>query len=221
MRRPGVTICHMSPLPIDLDSESIQLENGWYTRDELARKIRAMLDSGDFSIGRPSQALEELTTVLNSLQTLAFRVTPEMADTITAEASRRGKTVASLVRDAVASMLALPSTEVGGGARGSSNPEVPIVPEPIEPPLQYQAPAKVALAPPPLAAAQRASSESDHPRHPPSVVVDSTAIAGNTCGSSSIRPAIAGSPIGDPPKANEGAPKTKKEEDIEQRWFGG
>jgi len=39
----------MTPQPIDLDAEAIQFEGHWYTRDELARKIKSMLDAGDFA----------------------------------------------------------------------------------------------------------------------------------------------------------------------------
>src|SRR4051812_34336649 len=99
----------MPQLPIDLDTESVQFEGNWYTRDELARRIKTMLDSGDFQVARPSSALEELTSTLTSLRTLAFRATPDMADALNAAAARQGKTVGSLIRDAVTQHLGLPS----------------------------------------------------------------------------------------------------------------
>src|SRR5438132_12349439 len=101
----------MSQLPIDLDTESVQFDGNWYTRDELARRIKAMLDANDYQISRPSQALEQLTATLSSLRTLAFRATPEMADALNTSAARAGKTVGTLIRDAVSEYLGMPSSQ--------------------------------------------------------------------------------------------------------------
>jgi hypothetical protein len=100
----------MTPLPIDLDAEAIQFEGQWYTRDELARKIKSMLDSGDFAVGKPSQALEQLNQTVAALRTLAFRVTPEMADAINAISAKHGRGVGSIIREALAMHLGLPPT---------------------------------------------------------------------------------------------------------------
>ena len=43
---------------IDLDSESVWLDGAWYTREELARHIKEMIEAGDFRVSRPSQALD-------------------------------------------------------------------------------------------------------------------------------------------------------------------
>src|SRR5256885_79191 len=96
------------PLPIHLDSEAIQFDGHWYTRDELAKKIRSMLDASDFAVGKPSQALEQLTTTMSSVRTLAFRVTPEMADTLNQLATRHGRSVGAIVRESLALHLGLP-----------------------------------------------------------------------------------------------------------------
>ena len=42
---------------IDLDSESVWLDGAWYTRQDLARRIKEMIETGDFRVSRPSQAL--------------------------------------------------------------------------------------------------------------------------------------------------------------------
>jgi hypothetical protein len=54
----------MSQFPIDVDAEAIFLDGSWYTREDLSRRIRAMLDSGDFNVARPSMALQELLAFL-------------------------------------------------------------------------------------------------------------------------------------------------------------
>src|SRR5262245_59922421 len=91
----------MNQLPIDLDAEAIQYDGHWYTREDLARRIKQMLDSGDFAVGKPSQALEQLTQVLASLRTLAFRLPPEMADQLNQAAARHGRTLGSLIRESL------------------------------------------------------------------------------------------------------------------------
>ncbi len=91
----------MSQFPIDVDAEAIFLDGGWYTREDLSRRIRAMLDSGDFNVARPSMALQELTQMMMGVRTMAFRSTPELADALTALATRLGQSVGGVIREAV------------------------------------------------------------------------------------------------------------------------
>jgi hypothetical protein len=91
----------MSQFPIDVDAEAIFLDGAWYTREDLSRRIRAMLDSGDFNVARPSMALQELTQMMTGVQTLAFRAPPELADALTDLAGRLGQSVGSVIREAV------------------------------------------------------------------------------------------------------------------------
>lgn len=130
----------MSQWPIDLDTESIQYDEQWYTREELARRIKAMLDNGDFAVGRPSQALEQLTLTLSNLRTIAFKITPDMADAVQQAAARQGRTVGGLIREAITDYLgfaAMPSREGPQAApqarstervgRKPTDPELPAV----------------------------------------------------------------------------------------------
>ncbi len=98
----------MSQFPVDVDAEAIFLDNVWYTRSDLARRIKTMLDEGDFAISRPSAALEELTSTLQSVRTLAFRLTPDLADALNQLATRSDKTVGQLLREAVGQLLSTP-----------------------------------------------------------------------------------------------------------------
>lgn len=91
----------MSQFPIDVDAEAIFLDGAWYTREDLSRRIRAMLDSGDFNVARPSMALQELTQMMMGVRTMAFRSTPELADALTALATRLGQSVGGVIREAV------------------------------------------------------------------------------------------------------------------------
>lgn len=91
----------MSQFPIDVDAEAIFLDGAWYTREDLSRRIRAMLDSGDFNVARPSAALQELTQMMQGVRTLAFRAPPELADALTQLASRLQQSVGAVIREAV------------------------------------------------------------------------------------------------------------------------
>ncbi len=90
---------------LDLDAEAILFDGHWMTRDDLARRIKAMLDSGDFSVGRQSQALEALNVTLGSVRTLSFRVLPELSEALNLAAARSGKSVGAYIRDRLLSDL--------------------------------------------------------------------------------------------------------------------
>lgn len=95
----------MNQLPIDVDAEAIFLDGTWYTREDLARKIKSMIDAGDFNVARPSAALEALSSTLQQVRTLSFRVTPDLADALNQLATRTGNSVGQLVREAVMQLL--------------------------------------------------------------------------------------------------------------------
>jgi len=91
---------------IDLDSESVWLDGAWFTRDELARRIKQMIESGDFRVSRPSQALERLEAALGQAQVVAVRMPADLAEAASATAARLGRPVGHLVREAIAYYLA-------------------------------------------------------------------------------------------------------------------
>lgn len=95
----------MNPLPIDVDAEAIFFDGAWYTREDLGRKIKSMIDGGDFNVARPSAALEALSATLSQVRTLSFRVTPDLAAALEQLANRSGNSVGQLVREAVMQML--------------------------------------------------------------------------------------------------------------------
>jgi hypothetical protein len=85
---------------IDLDSESVWLDGAWYTRQDLARRIKEMIETGDFRVSRPSQALERLEAALAQARVVTVRMPADLADTISATASRLGRPIGHLVREA-------------------------------------------------------------------------------------------------------------------------
>ena len=81
---------------IDLDSESVWLDGAWYTRQDLARRIKEMIETGDFRVSRPSQALERLEAALAQARVVTVRMPADLADTVTATASRLGRPVGAV-----------------------------------------------------------------------------------------------------------------------------
>jgi hypothetical protein len=190
----------MTQLPVDIDAEAVYFDGHWYTRDDLARRIKAMLDGGDFAITRPSAALEQLTAMVGSVRTLAFRATPDMVEAINAGAARAGKSVGAFIRDALSQGLGLPSSDFGP-ARPLTNESSPTQTSkrPTEPEVQAQqtAPAQAGAAPQTPIAGPGAIRAAHNDRLP-SVVVE---------------PALVENPV-------ELTNKKNKEEDAtERRWF--
>jgi predicted DNA-binding protein len=91
---------------IDLDSESVWLDGAWYTREDLARRIKEMIEAGDFRVSRPSQALERLEAALAQARVVAVRMPADLAEAVSDTATRLGRPVGHLVREAVAYYLA-------------------------------------------------------------------------------------------------------------------
>ncbi len=91
---------------IDLDSESVWLDGAWYTRDQLARRIKDMIESGDFRVSRPSQALERLEAALAMAQVVSVRLPADLLEAVSSTAARLGRPMGHLVREAVAYYLA-------------------------------------------------------------------------------------------------------------------
>ncbi len=193
----------MSQLPIDIDAEAIYFDGHWYTRDDMARRIKAMLDQGDFAVSRPSAALEQLIAVISSVRTLAFRATPDMIEAINAGAARSGKSVGAFIRESLAQSLGVPSADFGPAPAQGQQPQPLTQPvarpadetirgaSPAVPNPSPSAPAAPIAGPGAMRAAQN--------ERLPSVVVD-TELTGDK-------------PVELTHK------KTKEEEATERRWF--
>ncbi len=105
---------------IDLDAEAIWLDGAWYTREELARRIKQAIEAGDFRVARPSQALERLEAGLGQARVLSLRVPTDLAEAVTAAASRLGRPVGHLIREAVAYYLAAAAAHAAAQASQTS-----------------------------------------------------------------------------------------------------
>jgi len=199
----------MSQLPIDIDAEAIYFDGHWYTRDDMARRIKAMLDQGDFAVSRPSAALEQLIAVISSVRTLAFRATPDMIEAINAGAARTGKSVGAFIRESLAEALGVPSADFGPAPAQVTQLTQPV--QPVQPAPSAPRPADETIrgtsssAPNPSPSAPTApiagpgALRAAHNERVPSVVVDSEL-------------------TGDKP-VELTHKKTKEEEATERRWF--
>jgi predicted DNA-binding protein len=124
---------------IDLDSESVWLDGAWYARDQLAQRIKEMIEAGDFRVARPSQALERLEAALGQAQVVSVRMPAELAEAADATAGRLGRPVGHLIREAIAYYLA--AAAAYGAAQGrppageaAAAPSAPAAePHPAEP----------------------------------------------------------------------------------------
>jgi len=91
---------------IDLDAEAIWFDGAWCTRDDLTRRIKQLVEAGDYRVSRPSEALERLEAVLARTHVLATRVPAELAAALAVAARGAGRPVGHLVREAMAYYLA-------------------------------------------------------------------------------------------------------------------
>jgi predicted DNA-binding protein len=110
---------------IDLDSESVWLDGAWYTRQELARRIKEMIETGDFRVSRPSQALERLEAALAQARVVSVRMPDDLAEAVLAAAGRLGRPVGHLVREAVAYYLAAAAAYGAAQSAGPAPREEP------------------------------------------------------------------------------------------------
>ncbi|MGC3996183.1 MAG: CopG family transcriptional regulator [Anaeromyxobacter sp.] len=85
-----------------------------------------MIEAGDFRVSRPSQALERLEAALAQARVVPVRMPSDSAGAIEATATRLGRPVGHLVREAVAYYLAAAAAyEAGQGPAVEVEPAAP------------------------------------------------------------------------------------------------
>lgn len=109
---------------IDLDAEAIWLDGAWHTREALARRIKQMVESGEYKVARLSEALERLESELDRTRILSSRVPEDLAEALAAAGTRLGLPVGHLVREAVAYYLAAAAHAAAAHA-AASEPQAP------------------------------------------------------------------------------------------------
>ncbi len=201
----------MSLMPIDLDAEAILFDGQWSTKDDLARRIKAMLDGGDYSITRQSTALEQLSQTVSSVRTLAFRATPDLVEALNMAAARSGKSVGGFIRDTLIDSIAgvpeVPQAHPSQAAAAAGALEAPQMPAVATPEVVSSS---VAIPLPPAALPQLFAGPG---------ALKAAGLPGPVKDTSSPNVVV------EPALANETAieltnPKKKeKEDENERRWF--
>jgi hypothetical protein len=100
--------------PIDIESETLKYEGEWFTREELAHKIRLQLEAGDYTVVTHAQALEYLVQALAQTRVLSLKVMPDMLERVNQEAARQSRSVGGIVRDALAAYLGIATPDKPG-----------------------------------------------------------------------------------------------------------
>lgn len=109
----------MTEHTVDLDAESIWVEDAWLTREQLATLIRAKLDHGDYGIGALSLALEKLNRAISEARLVAARVPADLANALEARAQLQKSSTSVVLRAALEAFLRT------GGAVPGQQPAVP------------------------------------------------------------------------------------------------
>jgi hypothetical protein len=110
---------------IDLDGEQVLFDGTWYSREELTRKIKTMVEAGDFRVARPSSALEALEGAVANLREIKVRLPIETYDALAAVATRAGRPVGALLREALARLV--PGNNAPPGTRVVTS-QIPVTP---------------------------------------------------------------------------------------------
>lgn len=111
---------------IDLDAEAIWFDGAWCTRDDLARRIKQLVEAGDYRLSRPSEALERLEAVLARTHVLGTRVPAQLAAAMAVAARQAGRPVGHLVREAMTYYLAAAAHAAAQKARAPASSEVEV-----------------------------------------------------------------------------------------------
>lgn len=126
---------------VDIDAQKVNFEGEWMTKDELAEKIRKMIDDQDFRIGTAGNALEFLQKTMANIQEFSVKVGPTDADTLQKHAKKAGLETGVFIRQAIMAYLAAqpPLEDEGGGAEIGKVSLTTITTEPAKPEDETQA----------------------------------------------------------------------------------
>jgi len=108
---------------VDIEQEKVQYEGEWIGRQELADKIKKMIDSQDFKIGIVGSALEYLQQALANAKEFSVKLTEYNAEILQKHAERAGLAVPSFIRQAIQAYLAAqPPLEAGPSENPTEKP---------------------------------------------------------------------------------------------------
>ena len=114
-------------LDIDLETERVNFDGAWLSKDDLALRIQQMLGAGDFRISRVSEALEQLGQALTGARTLSFKLTSEQYAKLESAGGKVGKTAPAFARDLLVQVLGS-AVAASATISSASNPIVSVTP---------------------------------------------------------------------------------------------
>lgn len=126
---------------VDIDAQKVNYEGEWLTKDELAGKIRKMIDGQDFRIGAAGNALEFLQKTLANVREFSVKIGPSDADCLQRHAQKAGLETGVFIRQAILAYLAAqpPLDEPGGERQAERVSLTTITTEPAKPEEETQA----------------------------------------------------------------------------------
>ena len=126
---------------VDIDAQKVNFEGEWLNKDELAEKIRKMIDGQDFRIGAVGNALEFLQKTMTNIQEFSVKIGPADADSVDKHAKRAGLETGVFIRQAILAYLSAqpPLGEESGGEEAKKVSLTTITTEPAKPGEETQA----------------------------------------------------------------------------------
>ncbi|RLB52853.1 MAG: hypothetical protein DRI34_14155 [Deltaproteobacteria bacterium] len=91
---------------VDIEREAILFDGEWLTTQQLANKIKSMIDSQDFRVGAVGAALEHLQNSLKDVKSYTCKLLAEDAARLERHAGQAGKSAEAYIRQAVQAYLA-------------------------------------------------------------------------------------------------------------------
>jgi hypothetical protein len=91
---------------VDIDAQKVNFGGEWLAKDELAEKIRKMIESQDFKIGAAGNALEFLQKTMTNIQEFSVKIGSSDAVCLEKHAQRAGLETGVFIRQAILAYLA-------------------------------------------------------------------------------------------------------------------
>ncbi len=113
---------------VDIDQEKVLFGNEWLGRQELAEKIKHMMENHDFRISGAGNALEFLVSSISNVRLVEVKISAAEADRIDRYAGRAGIKPLSFVRQAIQAYLA---TQPPLENAGQTAPAIQKQPQPV------------------------------------------------------------------------------------------
>jgi hypothetical protein len=115
---------------VDLETERIQVDGSWMSREDLSARLQQMLASGDFKISKLSEALEHLAQASGNARTLSFKLSAEQYARLEAAGQKLGKPAQVFGRDLLLQVLSGTASATAPVTITSLPPAAPVISAP-------------------------------------------------------------------------------------------